>query len=132
EALLRSSQSQPQIGVEGARGSVYALRTDLISPETRALLSAIARVVLVGARGTLAEQLDRLAEPLVRAPPPARPTVPADNSAGPPAPRDLEFFNGLGGFAADGREYVTILSAEQSTPAPWINVISNPVFGFQV
>ena len=39
----------------------------------------------------------------------------------------LEFFNGLGGFAADGREYVTILGEGQWTPAPWINVIANPV-----
>ena len=45
---------------------------------------------------------------------------------------DLEFFNGLGGFAADGREYVTILGEGQWTPAPWINVIANPSFGFQV
>ena len=42
------------------------------------------------------------------------------------------FFNGLGGFAADGREYVTILGEGQWTPAPWINVIANPSFGFQV
>ena len=46
--------------------------------------------------------------------------------------RELEFFNGLGGFAADGREYVTILGEGQWTPAPWINVIANPSFGFQV
>ena len=45
---------------------------------------------------------------------------------------DLEFFKGLGGFAADGREYVTILNTGQMTPAPWINVISNASFGFQV
>jgi len=133
ETLLRTSQSRPQIGVEGARGAVYALRTDLIAVETRALLSSVARVVLVGARGTLAEQLDRLAEPATRGPPPARPSItPTDNVATPSAPRDLEFFNGLGGFGADGREYVTILSGGQSTPAPWINVISNPSFGFQV
>jgi cyclic beta-1,2-glucan synthetase len=133
ETLLRTSQLRPQIGVEGARGAVYALRTDLIAVETRALLSSVARVVLVGARGTLTEQLDRLVEPATRGPPPARPWVaPADSSAAAPAPRDLEFFNGLGGFSADGREYVTILSGAQSTPCPWINVISNPVFGFQV
>ena len=51
--------------------------------------------------------------------------------ASPPRPA-LEFFNGLGGFAADGREYVTILGEGQWTPAPWINVITNPSFGFQV
>ena len=28
-------------------------------------------------------------------------------------PADLEFFNGLGGFDKDGREYVTILDAGQ-------------------
>ena len=45
--------------------------------------------------------------------------------AAPPRP-ELEFFNGLGGFAAGGREYVTILGEGQWTPAPWINVIANP------
>ena len=44
---------------------------------------------------------------------------------------ELEFFNGLGGFAAGGKEYVTILGPGQSTPAPWINVIANSTFGFQ-
>ncbi len=47
-------------------------------------------------------------------------------------PPELEFFNGLGGFANDGREYVTLLGPGQSTPAPWLNVIANPSFGFQV
>ena len=46
--------------------------------------------------------------------------------------RQLQFFNGLGGFSEDGREYVTTLGPGQWTPAPWINVISNPAFGFQV
>jgi cyclic beta-1,2-glucan synthetase len=45
---------------------------------------------------------------------------------------DLEYFNGLGGFSNDGREYVTILNAGQTTPAPWVNVVANESFGFQV
>jgi cyclic beta-1,2-glucan synthetase len=49
----------------------------------------------------------------------------------PPRP-DLQFFNGLGGFSPDGHEYVTILGAGQWAPAPWLNVIANPTFGFQV
>ena len=134
EALLRTSQSRPQIGVEGARGSVFVLRTDLIAPESRALLLAVARVVLAGARGTLTEQLDRIAQSSR----PARrrraqlEAPSADNSAAPQVPRDLQFFNGLGGFSADGREYVTVLTGAQATPCPWINVISNPTFGFHV
>ena len=46
--------------------------------------------------------------------------------------RELEFFNGLGGFAAQGREYVVAATGGQITPAPWINVIANRGFGFHV
>ncbi len=44
-------------------------------------------------------------------------------------PNDLQFFNGLGGFSKDGREYVIITTPAQKTPAPWINVLGNPQFG---
>ena len=56
---------------------------------------------------------------------------PVEDSAA-AAPPELEFFNGLGGFGEDGREYVTVLGPGQSTPAPWLNVIANQSFGFQV
>src|SRR5262249_57019143 len=45
---------------------------------------------------------------------------------------ELEFFNGLGGFTPDGKTYVTVLGEGQWTPTPWINVVSNGAFGFQV
>ena len=45
---------------------------------------------------------------------------------------ELEFFNGFGGFAEDGREYVMHLGGDNRPPAPWINVIANPLFGFSV
>jgi cyclic beta-1,2-glucan synthetase len=44
----------------------------------------------------------------------------------------LEFFNGYGGFGAAGREYVVVVNRDKPTPAPWINVVANPDFGFQV
>src|SRR6185437_5046527 len=44
-------------------------------------------------------------------------------------PRDLIYFNGLGGFTLDGREYVITIPHEQMTPAPWVNVIANSDFG---
>jgi len=44
----------------------------------------------------------------------------------------LEFFNGFGGFAEDGKEYEIILEGGQRPPAPWINVIANREFGFTV
>jgi cyclic beta-1,2-glucan synthetase len=121
ETLLRMSRSLPQPGADNVPGSVYLLRSDLIPETTRELLCSVARVVLVAQRGSLAEQLGRARAPLVAtAGAPTR--VPnAEHLLSEPLAPDLEIFNGLGGFAAG-----------QSTPAPWINVIANPEFGFQV
>ena len=87
--------------------------------------------VLAARGGTLSEQLDRLADDA-----PARLPLRRQAAALQPSPAlaapDLEFFNGLGGFARDGQEYVTLITPGQLTPAPWINVIANREFGFQV
>ena len=133
ETMVRTSRSGPRVGVQARPGQVFVLRADLMTAQTYALLVAVARVVLVGQRGRLSDQLGRraiAARPAGRhaAAKPAR----AERAPPPAPPPALEFFNGLGGFAEDGREYVTILGAGQSTPAPWINVVANPGFGFQV
>lgn len=44
----------------------------------------------------------------------------------------LVYDNGYGGFSSDGKEYIIHLEDEITTPLPWINVIANPQFGFQV
>ena len=134
ETAVRSRQSGPRLGDEHAQGSVFTLRADLMSGEARALLQSAARIVLIAHRGPIADQIAWLTRaeppdqpPLVRTadyPVPSRPTASALPS--------LEFFNGLGGFDKDGREYVTRLEAGGTTPAPWINVIANAGFGFQV
>ncbi|WP_461604062.1 GH36-type glycosyl hydrolase domain-containing protein [Aeromonas rivipollensis] len=131
DTAVRSSQSRPRFHAELAQGSVYTVRRDLMSGELCELLYAAARVVLIARRGPLQEQLARLKEP----PPRPFPVTPAKAHGQvpikPPHHPELAFFNGLGGFAREGREYVTLLSGEQTTPAPWINVIANPGFGFQ-
>lgn len=132
ETLVRSSPPRWQRTPQAAGGAVFVLRADQIASETRALLQARARVVLLGRSGALAEQLKSVeAGGLAGPPAPRRPLSADGRQTVAPSP-ELEFFNGLGGFAARGREYVTLLGAERSTPAPWINVIANPVFGFQV
>ncbi len=45
---------------------------------------------------------------------------------------NYEFFNGFGAFACEGREYEILLEGNNRPPAPWINVISNKNFGFQI
>jgi cyclic beta-1,2-glucan synthetase len=135
ETAVRASQSRPSPGEAPGRGSVFVLRTDLISIETRALLSAVARIVLVARRGSLPDQLARLQVPphfQTAAKQSRNVTMSQTTPTLSPPSRDLAFANGLGGFTADGREYVTILDGDRQTPAPWINVVANPHFGFQV
>jgi len=132
EAAVRSSQSRPRFGDVPAHGSVTLLRADLMTAEARALLRSVARVALIAQRGPIASQLARVPKP--PSPPPVRRRRPRPAAPVAPSPalQGLEFFNGLGGFDADGRAYVTILDGERTTPMPWIDVIANPGFGFQV
>jgi cyclic beta-1,2-glucan synthetase len=133
EALVRAGLARPRIPGEPSRGGVFVLRSDIISSAARLTLLASARAVLLSRRGSLAEQLDRLekdARPAKR--PAAAARAPAGRATVATDPPALEFFNGLGGFAANGEEYVTILRDGQHTPAPWINVVGNHAFGFQV
>ncbi|MDT8871459.1 hypothetical protein RAA17_11210 [Komagataeibacter rhaeticus] len=113
-------------------GSAWVLRADLLSPAVRNLILSVARVVLDADRG-LAEQLGQaertLPRPFGTAPRQPRPEA---TDFGMPAVPALEFFNGHGGFARQGRDYVIVLGPGQTTPAPWINVIANDTFGFQV
>ncbi|WP_324734045.1 GH36-type glycosyl hydrolase domain-containing protein [Pseudomonas paeninsulae] len=137
ESAVRRSQSRQRFGAELAQGSIYVLRADLMSVQARALLRAVARVALIARRGPIANQLVNHLSPT-----PIQPLSPGQLPATPPAQAvqaaaselsvGLEFFNGLGGFDNNGREYVTLLEAGSQTPAPWINVIANPGFGFQV
>ncbi len=130
--LVRAHQQRLSAEPGELHSNVFLLRGDLISAQERVLLQSIARAVLLSRHGTLAEQVIRSqrSEPLI-GPTPRLPRSGKDaeikvNTSG------LEFFNGLGGFVEGGREYVTILGEGLRTPAPWINVIANPSFGFLV
>jgi cyclic beta-1,2-glucan synthetase len=130
EGMVRASHA-PGDEPRWKHGGVYLLRADLVPSHDQTLLLAAARVVIPARRGTLSEQVVRLGRPRP-GPVPARLRPPREMAdvVSPPA-LDLEFANGLGGFALGGREYVTVLGKGQWTPAPWINVVANPVFGFQ-
>ena len=150
ETILRTNESQlrPQPGGMSTQGSIFLIRADMVSLDVRLLLQSAARAVLVSRRGSLYEQLNILEE-LEAAVPQRRILFPlnakdwvkekltpvrtedAPVDAARPSPV-MEFPNGLGGFTANGTEYITTLNNHQSTPAPWINVVANPSFGFQV
>ncbi|HEY1852365.1 MAG TPA: glucoamylase family protein [Candidatus Binataceae bacterium] len=132
DALARAHQGPPDSVQDRSQGRIFVLRADLVSAEVQRLLQTVARAVLIGRRGTLAQQVKRLEVAKPAAGPPPRRTPSPGQTASTWTRPALEFFNGIGGFAHDGREYVTILGEGQWTPAPWINVIANPAFGFQV
>ncbi|MGH2396128.1 MAG: GH36-type glycosyl hydrolase domain-containing protein, partial [bacterium] len=132
ETLVHGSQLRLSPDTGGVGGKIVLLRAELVSAQERMLLQTVARVVLLSRRGTLSEQLTRSQRTEAPAPPAPRPLRPGKRLDVPLAQPALEFFNGLGGFAEHGREYVTVLGEGLRTPQPWINVIANPSFGFLV
>ncbi len=116
------------------RGGIFILYADQLSEVDRVLLESAARAVLDAAKGSLAQQLEALRKQPTRLPPfvSAPPNSKVESTPLLARPSDLLFDNGLGGFSPDGREYVIYLEPGRWTPAPWINVIANPNFGFTV
>jgi len=112
-------------------GGIFVRPADQISEEDRILIQTVARAIITDSRGALADQVSgrtpvEVTVPLLIRTRTHRPE-PEPVAA---LPRfDLTFFNGLGGFTPDGREYVITTAQGQLTPAPWVNVLANPHFG---
>jgi cyclic beta-1,2-glucan synthetase len=141
-AIDQISESIRRLGQSEGRQQVFALRRDLMDEETWAALIAASRVVLHARNGKIEDQVNR-AVSLFSAPRGAeietdrRALLAAEHfgtvlASDENAATDLDFWNGYGGFATDGQEYVVRLSGGGATPHPWINVISNESFGFHV
>ncbi len=114
-------------------GGIFVRTAEQMSIEDRMLQQSVARVILTDRRGTLADQIDPSRSRRRRRTAPYRFNRPARIDPirlRRPLPRqDLLFYNGLGGFTPDGREYVITTAPGQVTPAPWVNVLANPHFG---
>ncbi|MES2405501.1 MAG: glycosyl transferase family 36 [Pseudomonadota bacterium] len=119
-----------------SQGSLFVLRDGDLDERLRNGLRAAACVVLDGRDGSLSAQIARRAgngnPSLVTLAVPDAPKVRGGQPTSMPAKKDLDFWNGLGGFAMDGREYVTILRDGAHTPAPWSHLVASPDFGFLV
>jgi cellobiose phosphorylase len=114
-------------------GGVFVRSIEQINHEDRVLMQSVARVVLSDQAGSLTEQLgiekpigseivvpELIASRAIEAATPLQRQFPV-----PP----LALSNGIGGFAADGTEYVVSTDETHKTPLPWVNVIANPRFG---
>jgi cyclic beta-1,2-glucan synthetase len=130
--MVKASQSAGGREKKDEEGDVCGLRADLVPSRDKVLIRAAARVVILAQRGTLSEQVVRLSRRRPGPVPPRYRARPKPEKILPAPEVSLAFFNGLGGFKPDGSEYVTVLAGRQWTPAPWINVIANEQFGFQI
>jgi cyclic beta-1,2-glucan synthetase len=112
-------------------GGIFPRLGEQISSEDRVLFQTVSRAILSDSRGSLWDQIHRrrVAEVPVPRLRPARTRRDETPAADGPPRSDLIFFNGLGGFTPDGREYVITTAHGQATPAPWVNVLANPGFG---
>ncbi len=133
ETMVRTSSKMSGSNINESCGNIFILRADLLTQQEKELLQTAARSVMFCKEGSLAEQVMRMKrstyKPVHQLKHRASAFVKEAWSAVHPI---LEFFNGLGGFADNGREYVIILGKSQYTPMPWINVIANSEIGFLV
>jgi cyclic beta-1,2-glucan synthetase len=109
-------------------GGVFVRKADQIPEEDQNLILSVAHATLGMIRGPLYRQLSIPAKGTLY--PPALQVRHVEELPSAPLPfLDLPYFNGLGGFTADGREYAIYLAPNVETPLPWINVIANRNFG---
>jgi cyclic beta-1,2-glucan synthetase len=129
--LQRQIEAHAQDAGMDRPGGVFLRDWYSIPEEHRTLLMASAAMVLSGNRGSLLQQLASVVE---GSPVPAL-TPEAEIREEPSAPLPflkLPYFNGLGGFTQDAREYAIYLAPCATTPTPWVNVMANSGFGTMV
>ncbi|MBF0355267.1 MAG: cyclic beta 1-2 glucan synthetase [Alphaproteobacteria bacterium] len=131
EQILSLIASGTGASVIDRPGGIFLRLAEQISSDDRVLFQSVARAIIADSLGSLAEQLDRRS--LVS--PPAPRLIPSRQHQAELSPSakhvrsDLILSNELGGFTADGHEYVISLAPGQVTPLPWVNVLANPHFG---
>jgi len=137
QAIMELTGTQKIYNNFRQKQSLFVLRRGHLSNEESDLLSTVARIVMRRQTGIYMPSYETTvsskekAEDLILLP--AGDSVTVHNAdASFISPVSLEFFNGIGGFAANGQEYEMWLGGGRKTPAPWINVIANRTFGFHV
>jgi cyclic beta-1,2-glucan synthetase len=131
EQIMAVIAAMTEVNLVDKPGGIFVRRSEHMSDDDKLLLLTVARLVVSGGAGSLAEQMDHDAQHPPAVPRLVRPARRAEVVAKPVAAAraDLVAYNGLGGFTRDGREYVITTGAGHRTPAPWVNVLANPWFG---
>jgi cyclic beta-1,2-glucan synthetase len=112
-------------------GGVFLRQGGNLSEADKNLLIASARLVLDATEGDIRKQLsvkERYSENIIV----EWPLINKDYKTAKAELPELQFYNGYGGFDKNGSEYVIRLQEGQNTPLPWVNVVTNGSFGFQI
>lgn len=142
--------SSPEAALLDRPGGIFVRRAEQISDEAKVLMQTVARAIIVDSLGGLEDQLDLRFCPVINIPlleagrmhyeeayrPYEEASVEREarvetsgEGSGVGNGEGLIYWNGLGGFTPDGREYIIKIPPGATTPAPWVNVIANPGFG---
>ncbi len=116
--------------VKDKPGGIFIRSGEQVSQEDRILFQAVARIILSDSLGTLEEQIKRRTK--------VKPVIPYFTPTKFYASQEYRCLNSRRtlfslteweDFHSDGTEYHIITSHEKPTPAPWCNVLANPIFG---
>ncbi len=135
EQLLNNKYA---LNILNAKGGIFPRNLKQLSDSEYLLLQSVARVVLNGEKGSLSTQLATIKttgnEPINLNLPKyffKDSNVSSESIARRKLPQ-LEFPNAIGGFSKAGKAYSMNVNLSSLPPAPWINVIANPNFGFTI
>ena len=133
DSIIGLINAGPEAQTMDKPGGVFIRRVEELSEEARVLFQTVARIVFTDSAESLMEQVERriaIDRVILRPSDNLEPLLQVEKYAANDLPdRQLIFENGLGGFTADGHEYVITLKSGQVTPAPWVNVIASPHIG---
>ena len=130
QRLLSKLGATPWVGV---KGGIYILRADQMPLHSRNVLETSANLILEPTEESIRDFVNNALKssdylPVFHA---SHPSVEEQLGVTPlKAIRQYNYNNEYGGFSEDGREYHIHIDRQHIPPAPWINVIANPDFGF--
>jgi len=111
-------------------GNIYVKSADQLSTEDRVIFESVARIIIHDNKGSLSDQIGyHIIEKPIKPAFEKKPLSSRDTGSNLELPGDLLFSNGIGGFTPNGKEYKILTGKNETTQAPWVNVIANPEFG---
>ncbi|MBP9838765.1 MAG: hypothetical protein KBC84_08625 [Proteobacteria bacterium] len=133
EFVIRAGYSRHLVD---QRGGIFLRSLNQLSEEEIVLLQSSARVIIYGNKGILSSQLvlpevgvNEIAKK-VEVKHQTRKFSDITNKL--LINRDLDFYNGIGGFSKTNQAYVMDINRENLPPLPWVNVVASKDFGFLV